>query len=87
MKPLPPRCAPWRSRRISHPSRCRRNGDPTGGLGPLRREWSRLRSAWSRNDGKPREERGPKFDLKEAALIVLLVVVVTAMAVMVGLQV
>jgi len=46
-----------------------------------------LRSARSRNDGKPREERGPKFDLKEAALIVLLVVVVTAMAVMVGLQV
>ena len=53
-----------------------------GGLGPLHRGWSRLLSAWVRNDGKPREEWAPGVDLKEAVLIGLLVVVV---AVMVGL--
>lgn len=50
-----------------------------GGLGPLQRGWSRLLSAWTRNDGKPREEWAPGGDLKEAVLIGLLVVVVTVM--------
>jgi hypothetical protein len=53
-----------------------------GGLSPLRKGWERLLSAWTRNDGKPREEWAPGVDLKEAVLIGLLVVVV---AVMVGL--
>ena len=57
------------------------------GFRPEQRWLGRLRSAWSKNDGKPREEWGPGFDLKEAVLIVLLVVVVTAMAMIVGLQV
>jgi len=46
----------------------------------------RLRSAWSRNDGNPKEEWGPGVDLKEAVFIVLLVVVVLAAAVIVGVQ-
>jgi hypothetical protein len=50
-----------------------------GGLGPLHRGWSRLLSAWVGNDGKPREEWAPGVDLKEAVLIVLLVVVVMAL--------
>lgn len=50
-----------------------------GGLGPLNQGWSRLRSAWVRNDGKPREEWAPGVDLKEAVLIGLLVIVVTVM--------
>ena len=50
-----------------------------GGLGPLNQGWSRLRSAWVRNDGKPREEWAPGVDLKEAVLIGLLVVVVIAL--------
>jgi hypothetical protein len=50
------------------------------GLGPLQRGWSRLLSAWTRNDGKPREEWAPGVDLKEAVLIGLLVAVVAAMA-------
>jgi hypothetical protein len=53
-----------------------------GGLSPLRKGWERLLSAWTRNDGKPREEWAPGVDRKEAVLIGLLVVVV---AVMVGL--
>jgi hypothetical protein len=53
-----------------------------GGSRPLRKGWERLLSAWTRNDGKPREEWAPGVDLKEAVLIGLLVVVV---AVMVGL--
>ena len=48
----------------------------------MRKGWERLLSAWTRNDGKPREEWAPGVDLKEAVLIELLVVVV---AVMVGL--
>ena len=39
----------------------------------------RLRAAWTRNDGKPREEWAPGVDLKEAVLIVGLVVVVNVM--------
>ena len=50
-----------------------------GGLGPLQRGWSRLRSAWTRNDGKPQEEWAPGVDLKEAVLTGLLLVVVTAL--------
>lgn len=50
-----------------------------GGLPPLRKGWERLLSAWSRNDGKPREEWAPEGDLKEAVLIGLLVIVVTVM--------
>lgn len=49
------------------------------GLGPLHRGWSRLLSAWGRNDGKLREEWVPGVDLKEAVLIGLLVVVVIAL--------
>ena len=58
-----------------------------GGLGPLQRGWSRLRSAWTRNDGTPKEEWAPGVDLKEAVLIGLLVVSVLALAVVVGVQV
>jgi len=47
-----------------------------GGLGPLHQGWSRLLSAWVRNDGKPKEEWAPGVDLKDAVLIGLLVVVV-----------
>ncbi len=50
-----------------------------GGFPPLDREWSRLLSAWGRNDGKPREEWAPGVDLKEAVFIGLLVAVVAAM--------
>ena len=50
-----------------------------GGLGPLSQGWSRLRSAWTRNDGKPKEEWAPGLDLKEAMLMGLLVVVVMAL--------
>ncbi len=46
---------------------------------PSRKGWSRLRSAWTRNDGKPKEEWAPGVDLKEAALIGLMVVVVIAL--------
>lgn len=45
--------------------------------------WERLRSAWSRNDGKPREQWAPGVDLKELVLTGALVVVVVAMAVVV----
>lgn len=44
--------------------------------GPLQRGWSRLRTAWSRNDEKPREEWAPGPDLKETVLIGALLVVV-----------
>lgn len=50
-----------------------------GGLGPLQRGWSRLLSAWTRNDGKPREEWAPGVDLKEAVLTGLLIGVVVIM--------
>jgi hypothetical protein len=50
-----------------------------GGSRPLRKGWERLLSAWTRNDGKPKEEWAPGVDLKEAALIGLLVVVVIAL--------
>lgn len=50
-----------------------------GGSRPLRKGWERLLSAWTRNDGKPREEWAPGVDLKEAVLTGLLVIVVTAM--------
>ena len=50
-------------------------------LRPLLSGWARLRSAWSRNDGKPREEWAPGIDLKELVLIGGLVVVVASMAV------
>jgi hypothetical protein len=50
-----------------------------GGSPPLRKGWERLLSAWTRNDGKPREEWAPGIDLKEAVLIGLLMVVVTVM--------
>tara|TARA_R110002051_G_scaffold231966_1_gene293810 strand:+ start:985 stop:1176 length:192 start_codon:yes stop_codon:yes gene_type:complete len=43
---------------------------------PLRKGWERLLSAWTRNDGKPREEWAPGVDLKETVMIGLLVVVV-----------
>jgi len=45
----------------------------------LSRGWSRLRSAWSRNDGKAKEEWATGLDLKEAVLIGLLVIVVIAL--------
>lgn len=50
-----------------------------GGSGPQHRGWSRLLSAWVRNEGKPREEWAPGVDLKEAVLIGLLMVVVIAL--------
>ncbi len=50
-----------------------------GGSPPLRKGWERLLSAWTRNDGKPKEEWAPGVDLKEAVLIGLLVAVVAAM--------
>ena len=55
-----------------------------GGLTPLRKGWERVLSAWTRNDGKPKEEWAPGVDLKEAVLIVLLVLVVACMAGLVG---
>ena len=45
--------------------------------------WAKLRSAWSRNDGKPKEDWAPGPDLKELVLTVALVIVVAAMAVVV----
>ena len=50
-------------------------------LGPLDEGWERLRSAWSRNDGKPKEDWSPGVDLKELVLIGALIVAVGAMAV------
>ena len=50
-----------------------------GGSRPLRTGWERLLSAWTRNDGKPKEEWAPGVDLKEAVLIGLLLVVVVAL--------
>lgn len=50
-----------------------------GGLPLLHQGWSRLRSAWMRNDGKPKEEWSPGVDLKEAVLIGLMVVIVVAL--------
>lgn len=58
-----------------------------GRLGPLNQGWSRLRSAWTRHDGKPKEEWAPGADLKEAVLVGLLMVWVLALAVVVGVQV
>lgn len=52
-------------------------------LRPLLSGWDRLRSAWSRNDGKPRDDWAPGIDLKELVLIGALVVVVATMAVVV----
>ena len=53
----------------------------------LVRDWQAdadsLRSAWSRNDGKPREEWAPGLDLKELVLTGALVVAVATMAVVV----
>lgn len=49
--------------------------------GPYSQGWNRFRSAWSRNDGKPREDWEPGVDLKESVLIGALVVVVVAMAI------
>jgi len=57
------------------------------GSQPEQRWFGRLRSALSRNDGKPKEEWGPGVDLKEAVLVVLLLVVVAVMAVFVGVHV
>lgn len=57
------------------------------GLGPLADWWSRLRSAWARNDGKPWEEWAPGVDLKEMVAIVGLVVAGVAMAFLTVLQV
>ncbi len=50
-----------------------------GLLQPIRRGWSRLRSEWTKNDGKPWEQWVPGVDLKEAVLIGLLVAVVMAL--------
>lgn len=55
-----------------------------GGLRPLHMGWSRLRSAWTRNDGKPKEQWAPGADLKEALLTGLLIVVVVALLVLVA---
>ena len=52
----------------------------------MRKGWERLLSAWTRNDGKPREEWAPGIDLKEAVLIGLLVVVVMALVGVVALS-
>ena len=52
-------------------------------LRPLISGWGRLRAAWSRNDGKPREEWAPGVDLKELVLIGALVAAVAAMTVVV----
>lgn len=48
---------------------------------PLNSGWARLRSAWSRNDGKAKEDWEPGLDLKELVLTLALVIVVAAMAV------
>jgi hypothetical protein len=55
-------------------------------MSPLRHlfsGWAGLRSAWSRNDGKPREEWAPGVDLKELVLTGALLVVVATLAVVV----
>lgn len=52
-------------------------------LPPLKSGLRRLRSAWSRNDGKPREDWAPGLDPKELVLTGALVVVVSAMTVVV----
>ena len=52
-------------------------------LRPLTSGWGRLRSAWARNDGKPREEWAPGIDLKELVLTGGLVFVVATMVVVV----
>lgn len=52
-------------------------------LRPLNSGLRRLRSEWSRNDGKPKEEWAPGLDLKELVLTGALVVVVATMAVLV----
>ncbi len=57
-----------------------------GGFPPLRRGWERLISAWTRNDGKPREDWAPGGDLKEVVLIGLLLVVVMALVGVVALS-
>lgn len=49
-------------------------------LPPLNSGLRRLRSAWSKNDGKPREDWAPGLDLKELVLTGALVVVVSTMA-------
>lgn len=46
---------------------------------PLRKGWERLLSAWTRNDGKPREEWATGVDLKEVVLIGFLIGVVVIM--------
>jgi hypothetical protein len=46
----------------------------------VNRGWDRLRSEWSKNDGKPQEEWAPGLDLKEMVLIGALVVVVATTA-------
>jgi hypothetical protein len=48
-------------------------------LRPFSSAWLRLRSAWSHNDGKPREEWGRGLDLKEAVMIGMLMVVVVVL--------
>lgn len=50
-------------------------------LRPQKSGWARLRSAWSRNDGRAKEDWAPGLDLKELVLTVALVIVVAAMAV------
>jgi hypothetical protein len=55
-----------------------------GVFGRLSQGWSRLLSAWKRNDGKPREEWATGVDLKEAVLIGLLVVVVAVLSGLLG---
>lgn len=45
----------------------------------MRKGWDRLLSAWTRNEGKPREEWAPGVDLKEAVLTGLLVIVVAVL--------
>ena len=50
-------------------------------LRSLNSGWDRLRSAWSRNNGKAKEDWAPGLDLKELVFTVALVIVVAAMAV------
>jgi hypothetical protein len=49
-------------------------------LRPVQAGWRRLHEAWTRNEGKPKEEWGPGLDLKEAVLTFALILVVAAMA-------
>ena len=56
-------------------------------MSPLRsvqRGWRRLREAWTKNDGKPKEEWAPGLDLKEAVLIAALTGVTAIMLCMVA---